>query len=137
MGIQGGFGSKIKITVSAALTTIVGVTKLDLPEFEKVLAESTSHDASGGWATHVDTGKRKLNSFKVTINWDKSAPTHAAINTAFAATAPVNMSVEDPAGQEIIAFSAHIAKIGRQYEQEDVYSCEVEIQPTGAPTITP
>lgn len=135
MGFQGGFGVKTKIMVSAALTVIVGITGAEFPEFEKVLVESTAHDASGGWATHVDTGKRKLNSFKVTMNWDKSAPTQAAIVTAFNSTSPVNMGVEAPDGSEVITFSAHIAKIGRQTDQEGMFSCEVEIQPTGAPTI--
>jgi len=136
MGFQGGFGIKTKITVSAALTVIAGITGAEFPEFEKVLTESTAHDASGGWATHVDTGKRKLNSFKVTMNWDKAASTHAAIVTAFNATAPVNITVESPDGNEVIAFAAHIAKMGRVADQEGMYSCEVEIQPTGAPTVT-
>lgn len=137
MSFQGGFGAKLKITVSAALTVVAGVTKVEFPEFEKMIAETTAHDATGGWATFIDTGKRKLNSFKATLNWDKSHATHAAINTAFNANSAVAMTIEDPAGSEIIAFNALIVKVGRVADQEDVYSCEVEIQPTGAPTITP
>lgn len=137
MSVQGGFGVKLKITVSAALTVVAGVTKVEFPEFEKMIAETTAHDASGGWSTFIDTGKRKLNSIKVTLNWDKAAATHAAITTAFNSASSVAMTIEDPAGTEIIAFSALIVKMGRVADQEDVYSCEVEIQPTGAPTITP
>jgi hypothetical protein len=85
----------------------------------------------------IDTGKKSLNAFTVTLNWDKAHATHAAMVTAFGSATPVNMSIEDPAGSEIIAFSAFINKIGRVAEQEEVYSAEVEITPTGAPTITP
>lgn len=136
MGKQGGFGVKLKITVGTALTVVAGVREVEFPEFEKILAEATAHDSSGGWKEMIDTGKRALNSFTVTLNWDADAATHAAMVTAFSSTSPVNMSVEDPAGTEVIAFSAFINKIGRTAEQEEVYSAEVEITPTGAPSIT-
>lgn len=137
MAKQGGFGVRLKITVGTALTVVAGVREVEFPEFEKILAESTAHDSSGGWKEMIDTGKRALNAFTVTLSWDKAQTTHAAMSTALTSTSPVNMSVEDPAGAEIIAFSAFITKIGRTAEQEEVYSAEVEITPTGAPTITP
>lgn len=136
MGRQGGFGVKLKITVGTALTVVAGVREVEFPEFEKMLAEATAHDSSGGWKEMIDTGKRALNAFTVTLNWDSDAATHAAMVTAFSSTSPVNMSVEDPAGNEVIAFSAFITKIGRTAEQEEVFSAEVEITPTGAPSIT-
>jgi len=136
MSATGAFGVKVKITVASTMTAIAGIRDVEFPEFEKILTESTAHDSTDGYATYVDTGKRKANSFKITLNWDSAAPTHAAILTAFDSTSPVNMSVEDPAGAEVIAFPAFITKIGRVAEQEDVYSCDVEIQPTGKPTIS-
>jgi hypothetical protein len=137
MAQQGGFGVKVRITIASTLTAIIGVREVDLPKFEKVLAESTAHDAAGGYATYIDTGKRMINAFTITVNWDKLAATHAAVITAFNGTTAVNMNVEDPAGQETIAGAAFIKTIGRVAEQEEVYSCEVEIQPTGQWTITP
>lgn len=136
MGKQGGFGVKLKITVGTALTVVAGVREVEFPEFEKMLAEATAHDSSGGWKEMIDTGKRALNAFTVTLSWDADGATHAAMVTAFGSTSPVNMSIEDPAGTEVISFSAFINKIGRTAEQEEVYSAEVEITPTGAPSIT-
>lgn len=137
MAEQGGFGVKLKITVGTALTVVAGVREVEFPEFERMLADATSHDSTGGWREMIDTGKKSLNAFTVTLNWDKAQTTHAAMVTAFSSASAVNMSIEDPAGGEIISFAAFITKIGRTAEQEEVYSAEVEITPTGAPTITP
>ena len=135
-GTIGGFGLIVKIEITAVLTVITYLLEGEIPEQEKFIAEATPHSASGGYAVHVATGKRKLNEFKVTLGWDKDEATHAAVRTAFASDSPVNMSVVTPGTDETIAFSAHIVKIGRMTEQEDVYKAEVTIQPTGAPTIT-
>jgi predicted secreted protein len=134
--MSGGFGVQVRIAVSATQTAIVKMTEAELPEFEKILAENTAHNAAGGWATYVSTGKRKLNEFKATLEWDKSAATHAAVQAAFDSDSPVNMSVVAPDGSETISFSAHVKNIGRATDQEDYYKAEVTIQPTGAPTIT-
>lgn len=135
MAKQGGFGVKLKIAVGTVLTVVAGVREVEFPEFEKMLAEATAHDSSGGWKEMIDTGKRALNAFTVTLSWDADATTHAAMVTAFGSTSAVNMTIEDPAGTEVISFSAFINKIGRTAEQEEVYSAEVEITPTGAPSI--
>lgn len=133
----GGFGLTVKIDISSTLTAIVSLLEGEIPEFEKFIAEMTPHNAPGGYAKYVATGKRKLNEFKITLGWDKDEATHAAVCTAFDSDDPVNMSVIAPDGEdEIIAFGAHIQKIGRIADQEDGYKCEVNIQPTGAPTIT-
>lgn len=136
MAQQGGFGVIVRITISSTLTVITGIREVEFPKFEKVLAESTAHDAAGGYSTFIDTGKRSLSAFNVTLNWDDNQATHAALQTAFAGTSPVVMNIQDPAGQEVIQGSAFIKAIGRMAEQEEVYSCEVEIQPTGQWTIT-
>jgi hypothetical protein len=136
MSMQGGMGVPLKIDVTATLTTIVNLLDVDDLEFEKFLAEMTGHDAAGGYAEHVDTGKRKINPLVATIGWDDSEATHTAVIAAFNSTSPVDMSIEDPGGTEIIAFSAHLQKMARVYKQEDGYKAKVTIQPTGAPTIT-
>jgi len=132
---QGGYGAVLKITVSAVLTAIVHVMDMEFPEFEKILAEITAHDSPGGYAEFISTGKRKLNSFTVKLVWDISEVTHAAVVAAFDSDNAVEMSVEDPNGDEVIVFSAHVSKLGRIAEQEEGYACDVTIQPTGIPDI--
>jgi len=132
----GGFGLTVQITVSAALTAIADLVDGEIPEFEKFLAEMTPHSASGGYAVHVATGKRKMNEFKITLGWDSDAATHAAILAAFDSNDPVGMAVITPGADETITFSAHVSKVGRLSPQEDGYKCDVTIQPTGAPVIT-
>lgn len=132
---QGGFGAVLKITVTAVLTAIVHVVDMEFPEFEKILAEITAHDSPGGYAEWISTRKRKMNSFTVKITWDITEVTHAAVVAAFDSDDAVSMSVEDPNGDEVIVFDAQIQKLGRISEQEDGYSCNVTIQPTGLPVI--
>lgn len=136
MSTIGGFGLQIKITVTAVLTAIVDVIEGEIPEFEKFLAEATPHSAAGGYAVYVATGKRKMNEFKFTLGWDSDDSTHAAVLAAFDSNSSVGMAVVSPSGDETIAFSAHVSKLGRVTDQEDYYKCEVTVQPTGQPTIT-
>jgi predicted secreted protein len=131
---QGGYGAVLKINVSG-LTAVTHVVDFEFPEFEKILADITAHDSPGGYQEMIATGKRKMNSFTCKLTWDISETTHAAIVAAFDSDASVDMSVEDPNGDEVIAFDALVSKLGRIAEQEEGYSCEVEIQPTGIPTI--
>ncbi len=136
MTTQGGYGLKCKITVGTVLTSIAHILDCEFPKFVKVVKEFTGHDADTGYAEWISTGKRKLESFKMTLGWDSADATHAAIVAAFGADTSVNMSIEDPDGVEVIAFAAHVTTLERISEQEDGYKCEVEVQPTGKPTIT-
>lgn len=135
MAVQGGFGLVLKIN-TGSLTTVVDVLESDFPEQEKVVAENTAHDSSGGYAEYVATGKRRLSEFTATLAWDDTAATHAALLTNLAADTSVGFSIQDPDGQEVIAFSGHVTMIKRISDQEETYKAEVTIQPTGAPTIT-
>jgi predicted secreted protein len=136
MTTQGGYGLVIKIEITATLTAIAHVLESDMPEFEKIIADVTAHDSPSGWAQSIATGKRQMNEFTMTLLWDADAATHAAIVAAFNSDVTVNMSVQDPDGIEVIAFAAHVVKIGRMAEQEEGYQAEITIQPTGVPTIT-
>lgn len=137
MADQGGFGIKLKIKIAAALTLIVNGTDIEFPSQEKVLVDGTSHDGANGYRQWIDTGIRELGEFKATVRWDKLNATHAAVLTAFNGTAAVDMSIEDPLAQEVIAFKAHIKSIERQGATEEMYTADITIQPTGAPTISP
>lgn len=136
MAVQGGYGVVLKIMVSTTLTAVANLKDIDFPKFTKFVAESTAHDSTSGYYTAVATGKRRLEPFTATLGWDDSDTTHAAIVTAFDSDAAVSMSIEDPGGAEVIAFSAHIEAISRIAKQEDEYVAEVSIHPTGAATIT-
>ncbi len=134
-GRQGGYGAIIKIKVTSTMTAIVHAQDIEFPEHEKVLADITAHDSPGGWQEWIATGKRKANSMKCTFTWDIAEVTHAAVQAAFSSDLPVDMSVQDPDGDEVISFSAHVQKLGRVTKQEEGYTCAVTIQPTGQPTI--
>jgi hypothetical protein len=136
MTTQGGMGVILKITVSAALTAVANLLDIDMPEFTKYLDEATSHGSTGGYYEARATGKRRVEPFGATLEWDSSDSTHAAIVAAFNSDDPVGMSVEDPGGDEVIAFDAHIEKIGRIGKQDQRYKARVQFHPTGQPTIT-
>lgn len=132
---QGGFGTVVKINVTSTLTAVAYAQDIEFPEFEKILADITGHDAPGGYEEIIATGKRKMNEFKLKLTWDVSQTTHAAMLAAFNSDDVVGMSVEDPDSTEVIGFDAHVQKLGRIAEQEEGYVCEVTIKPTGIPTI--
>lgn len=135
MAVQGGFGIVVKIN-TGALTTIANLLEVEFPEQEKTLAEARFHNSVDGYLEYIATGLRQLNSMTVVLGWDDTESTHAQILTSYGADTAIGMSIEDPGGQETIAFDAHIQKILRQGVQDDLYKAEILIQPTGAPTIT-
>lgn len=137
MTAQGGFGLTAKIDISSTLTAIVDVLEgSEIPKMKKVIAEMTPHNATGGYAVRVATGKRSLESFKLVLGWDAAEATHAAMQTAFDSNDSVDFSVASPGDNEDLAFACHIEEIARVPGQEDGYKSEVMVTPTGAPTIT-
>ena len=136
MTTQGGFGTIVRIKITSTLTVIAKAIEIEFPEFEKLLAEVTAHDSPGGYAEHIASGKRKMNSFTIKLLWDIGQATHAAVLAAFNSDATVDMQVQDPDGTEMIAFAAHVYKVGRITTQDDGYTCDVAIQPTGIPTFS-
>lgn len=138
MAEQGGFGVVLKVMISTTLTAVTNLLDIDFPAQEKELADMTAHPAaaSTGYRTYIDSGVRSLSEFTAVLGWDDVEVTHAALLTAFDATTALSMSIEDPGGSEIIAFSGFIRSIGRVAKTGDGYKANVVIQPTGAPTIT-
>jgi hypothetical protein len=135
MAEQGAIGVTLKITVTAVLTAVANLLDVAFPEQEKFLADSTSHGSADGYVEYISSGVRELKSFKATLGWDVSEPTHAAMVTAFASDSYLAMSIEDPSANEVISFNGHVQKIGRVTKIKDMYKCDVTIQPTGVPTI--
>lgn len=137
MAIEGGMGAKVKISITGVMTAVAHLQDIDGVTLRKTVVEATGHDAAGGYAEFYDSGKRTIPALKLTLAWDKSDSTHAALVAAYNSTSAASFSVEDPGGTEVIAFSAHVVELGRQYKQNGVYMCSISIQPTGQPTITP
>lgn len=135
MAQQGGFGVLLKIN-TGSLTSIVGVVETEFPEQEKLVDEIWTHDGTSGYPVRIASGARNLHPFTATVLWDDLAATNAALLTNLNADTPVGCSIQDPDGQEIIAFSAHVSKIKRIAKTDEAYKAEIEISPTGAPTIT-
>ena len=134
MGAQGGFGLVFKVHNGTSLATVARVLDAEFPKIKKYLAESTGHDSTGGYYEAVDTGKKRIESFKVTLAWN--ATDHIDIMTAFSASTPTQASIEDPDGDETLGFSMFVEEIQRMSKQEEVYKAEVTIQPTGTLTIS-
>lgn len=136
--MQGGTGVKLKVTISTTLTAVANLLDVDFPGQEKDLADMTAHPTTGVtvYEAMVDSGLRRLTEFTAVLGWDVDETTHAALLTAFDATTALAMSIEDPAGDEVIAFSGFVRSVGRVSKMKDGYKCNVVIKPTGAPTIT-
>lgn len=132
MTTQGGYGAKMSI----GGTALAHIMDMEFPEFEKIISDVTAHDSPGGYAEYTASGKRQLNRYKLTLLWDANNAVHQQILDGFDSNLIVEMSCEDPLGQEIVAFDAHVTKINRITKQEEGYTAEVEFQPTGIPSIT-
>lgn len=139
MAEQGGFGVVFKVMISTTLTAVVNLLDIDFPEQTKEVADMTAHPsaAATGYRSYIDSGVRELTEFTAVLGWDDLEATHAAILTAFDATTALSMSIEDAAGQEVIAFSGFVRTVGRISKIGDGYKANVVVRPTGAPTITP
>lgn len=135
MAIQGAFGVILKIN-SGSLTTIANVEDIDDWVLDRILAEVTAHDSSGGYAEFVPSGKRMMPAFSATITWDDSITEHQSIITNWAAETTVGFSISDPDGTETLTFSGYIKTIARMGKQDGAYRAKITIQPTGAITLS-
>ena len=133
---QGGFGLVCQIDVSGTPTAFAKILDVEFPVFKKFIAESTTHDSTGGYYEAEPSGKRRVMPLTATLAWDSSQSTHAAVLTAFNADTAVTFSIADPDGDETIAFECHIEEVRRLGQQEDIFKAEVLIHPTGQATIT-
>lgn len=135
MAEQGGFGLIVKYN-TGSLTAIANLIDADFPRQSRVIAENTAHDASSGYYTAIPSGKRRLEPFRMVLGWDDTEATQAALLTNFAAETAGGWSIQDPDGQEVIAFSGYVESVLRISKQDQTYQAEIMVHPTGAPTIT-
>lgn len=135
MTVQGGFGCLLKIN-TGSLTTIVNIEDIDDWVLDRIIAEISAHDSTGGYAEFVPSGKRMMNPLSFTCVWDDAETTHQAIITNWAAETTVGFSLSDPDGTETLSFSGYIKTIGRMSKQEGAYRAKITLQPTGVVTLT-
>lgn len=135
MAQTGGFGCVCRIMVNGNLTAIADVVDIQFPKQDRTLADVTAHDSPNGYAEYLPSGARQLGEMTLTLVWDDTQTTHAALISAFNSANPVTMDVRDPASNELITFSAFVKSIERKGEKDKAFTADVVIQPTGAPTI--
>jgi hypothetical protein len=112
MATQGGLGT----TLTYNSQSITKIMEVDWPEIEKVLAEVTAHDSTGGWEEFIATGKFTASDFTITVLWDKALAGHGALLTA--------------------SGSAFVSSIAEESDMEDGHKATITISPTGNVTIT-
>ena len=134
--MSGGFGVSLKITISTTLTAVANVLDIAFPKQIREVADNTSHSATSGYRTYISTGIKALEKFTAKLEWDTDSATHAALVTALGSDTALAMSITSVDTDEAIAFSGFVVGIGRVSPLSGVYTADVEIQPTGAPTIT-
>ena len=136
--VQGGFGFQIKLHIGTATpwTVVANVIDEAYSKQKAYTAESTGHDAAGGYLTRVKTGKREMEPFTLLIGWDTDDISHAALVTAFDSDLPIAIQAQDPDGDEITSMNVLVVGLGRVGKQDGVFTCAVDFEPTGAPTIT-
>jgi predicted secreted protein len=117
-------------------TAVAKIIDAKFPKQTALMADATTHDSSGGYYEAVATGKRRLEPFEVTLAWDDSATSHAALLTAFGTDVTSTYKIADPDGNETIQFSAFVESIERISPQEDIFTAVVTFHPSGAATIT-
>lgn len=134
MSRQGGFGAILKIKVNSTMTAVTHVEDHAFPEEEAKTDDMTAHDSADGYTEMIKTGLKILNSFDVTLGWDRDETTHDALVAAYHSDDPVEFSVEDKKGMEVISFLGNVTKLGRVSEKDKHLKCKVTIEPTGGPT---
>lgn len=137
MGGKGGMGVKLYLKNGATYDEIPGLTDIDFPEQEKVLEEATPHNASGGYAEFVATGKREVKEFTATLLFDPDDTVHAALVTAFGSLTPSGFKLTNSDASEGWTFDGHVKGFKRESKQDGAYKAEVTIQPTGTLTALP
>ena len=125
-------------TPTEAFTAVGGVKDISGPAISRDLFETTSHDATDGYETHVPTIKR---SGEVTfdINWDPSDATHD-MSTGIGA----KVNADDPTNFLLIyarigyqwAFAGYVTKFDTKAPVAGIHGASVTIKITGAPVLS-
>jgi hypothetical protein len=134
MARQGGFGAKFKIKVNTSLVAVAHVEDFSFPKEEAKTDDMTAHDSPGGFVERIKTGMRELKAFDVTLGWDRGESTHDALVAAYQSDDPVEVSVEDAKGAEVMQFNANIISLERVVAKDKHLTCKVGVEPTGGPT---
>jgi predicted secreted protein len=132
MATQGGLGT----TLTYNSQSITKIMEVDWPEIEKVLAEVTAHDSTGGWEEFIATGKFTASDFTITVLWDKALAGHGALLTAHNNGTAHAFSLVGPGTALTVSGSAFVSSIAEESDMEDGHKATITISPTGNVTIT-
>jgi len=134
--MSGSFGVVFKIPVTATPVAVTKLVDVTWPKQTAETADNTAHDATSGYRTKIKTGVFNLEDHQLTLEWEDTEATHAALLAALASISPVSVSIEDPNGNEVIAYSANVKGLQRVTALSGVFQGVFDIEPTGPPTIT-
>jgi hypothetical protein len=134
--MSNGFGVTISVDVGTVLTAVVKVINATWPKQVAESEDNTNHDATSGYRTKIKTGVFELQPFTITVEWVASESTHAALLTALNSESAVSFSIADGGSAESMAFEANVVGLQRVTPLSGVFTADVDIEPTAAPTIT-
>lgn len=137
MSVEGGFGAKLKITISAALTLVANMEDIEFPSVEQEMVEITAHDSTDGYSEFIPSGQVKTGEVSGTITYDVANNTHAELVTLSTNKTVNAMQIESPTGSETIAFNAYVSAFNRLSPKDGAWRAEIKIRPTGVFTYGP
>ena len=132
---QGAFGLALQIDVTDTPATFAKILDVDPISFMNYIVEATTHDSASGYYEAIATGKKRVEPLSVTLAWDSSQASHAAVVTAFDAGTATTFTFADPDGDETISVEIIVERMARGGTQDGLFTCKVDLHPTGAPTI--
>lgn len=137
MSVEGGFGAKLKITVSAVLTVVANMEDVEFPTVEQVMTEITAHDSADGYQEFIPSGLVNTGEITGTITYDTANATHEAL-VALSTNKTVNaMQIESPTGSETVAFNGYVSAFNRLSPKDGAFRAQIKIRPTGVFTYGP
>lgn len=121
-------GHGVTFSIGTPLVAVASVEEIDFPKLKKLVSRYFAHDQDFEQA--VSTGAYSVEGFKMTLAWDVTAPSHAALLAAWASPDPVDMQFMAPDG-ETLAGSGIVSELGRVSKSKEHYQCEITVEPTG------
>lgn len=131
---DGAFGAIWRIDISSTMTVVPGLEDMEMPYKKNHKVETTNHGSSGGYQEYFYTGFKEQPTVKMKLQWDASNTVHKQLNTLDQTPALTDMEFESAAG-EVISVPCIVEVIKRMNPLKGIVQAEVEIQPSGAPTI--
>jgi len=143
MGATGGFGVTLYIgdgdlSSTPDYTAIAKVQDVGDLKSSLVMAETTAHDASGGYYDAIPTGKRKIDPTSLTLVFDPDQATHqnasGGIEYAHHQQTKLAFKVRWPDDSSYFACDAYVESFTWQAKQTDKWTAVAVLHWVGTPT---